>query len=275
MRYRNGIAEMSINNIKKPDSLIRTVDKIAKLCPFNSNSADDGKKMDMDSSIAELKSAFREYADIIEREVIKLTRIYQAEYEEMWQKVIEENEVFNINLDSLMNKNRRLEDKLHGFIAKKADVIFEYSYNPFQYVLSRYTRHDYSNGYTESFYGNYKNGYECMKSEMMKYIDKYVNTGIFQMSTHISNVLHSHDSAIRKQCFKLNMLRDESIKEKKKLRNSLSGKCRYLKRKVENLKIRDDFENTLAVIVNDIMENEADESYTRIKKRVRRTRKRY
>lgn len=132
-----------------------------------------------------------------------------------------------------------------------------------------------SHGYNERFYGNYKNGHECMKSEMMKYIDNNVNIGIFQMSTHISNVLHSHDSAIRKQCFKLNMLRDESIKEKKKLRNSLSGKCRYLKRKVENRKIRDDFENTLAVIVNDIMENEADESYTRIKKRVRRTRKRY
>lgn len=265
---------MSINNIKKPDSLVKAVDKVAKLCPFNSNSADEGKKMDMDSAIAELKSAFREYADMIEREAIRLTRIYQAEYEEMWLELIKENEIFSINLDSLMNKNRHLEDKLHGFIAKKADSIFEYSYSPFQYVFSHYTLYNNSLGYTERFYGNYKNGHECMKSEMLKYIDNNVNIGICQMSTHISNVLHSHDLAIRNKCFKLNMIPDESIEEKRKLRNSLSNKLRYIRRKSENLKIRDNFENTLAIIAGALWRIKVDESYTRVKKRVRRTRKR-
>lgn len=262
MQYGNGVAEMSINNIKKPDSLIKAVDRVAKLCPFYSYTADAGQRMDMDSAIAELKSAFREYADLIEREVIKLTRIYQAEYEEMWQEVIEKNEIFNINLDSLMNKNRHLEDKLHGFIAKKADIIFEYSRRDFNSIIQ----------------GNItKNIYYCSNHEkferIMNYIDNNINIGIRQMRTHISNVLHSHDSAIRNKCFKTNMISYEYIQEKKKIRNSLSGKLRYLKRKTDSLKIHDDFENTLAVMAKSIMEYNEYESYTGIKKRVRRTHK--
>ncbi len=242
---------MSINNIKKPNSLIKAVDRFTKLCPYYPDNVDDRKRMDMDSAIAELKSAFREYADLIEREVIKLTRIYQSEYEEMWHKVIEENDMFNIDLDSLMNKNRHLEDKLHGFIAKKADIIFEYSKREFDNILHYNTT-----------------------GRLMIYIDKYISIGIRQMRTHISNVLHSHDSAIRNKCFKVNMIPAENIQEKRKLKNSLSGKYRRLRRKTENLKIYDNFENTLAIMAKNIMENEPDESYTGIKKRVRRTRKR-
>lgn len=251
MQYGNGVAEMSINNIKKPDSLIKAVDRVVKLCPYYSNNVDDGKKMDMDSAIAELKSAFREYADLIEREVIKLTRIYQAEYDEMWRKVIEENDVFNIDLDSLMNKNRHLEDKLHGFIAKKADIIFEYSRREFDNILRN-----------------------NISGRLMVYIDKYIGIGIRQMRTHISNVLHSHDSSIRNKCFKTNMIPAESIQEKRKLKNSLSGRYKRLRHKVNNLKIHDNFENTLAIMAKNIMENESDENYTGIKKRVCRTRKR-
>lgn len=269
MQYGNGVTEMSINNIKKPDSLIKAVDRVAEFCPFYNNSADERKKMDMDSAIAELKSAFKEYTDLIEREVIKLTRIYQAEYEEMWQAVIENNDIFNINLDSLMNKNRHLEDKLHGFIAKKADIIFEYSRRDFNSILHctvLYSR------------GNTTNIIHCSNQQLeqylMNYIDKYISIGICQMKAHISNVLHSHDLAIRNKCFKLNMIPVKNIQEKKKIRNALSGKLRYLKRKTDNLKIHNNFENTLAIMVNSIMENEADESYTGIKKRVRRTRKR-
>lgn len=221
---------MSMNNIRKPDSLFKAVERVAELCPYYPDNADEGKKMDMDSAIAELKSAFREYADLIEREVIKLTRIYQEEYEEMWQKVIEENEVFSINLDSLMKKNRHLEDKLHGFIAVKADTIFEY--REFKSILC----------YNTSY-------------RLMNYIDKSIGIGIRQMSKHISNVLHSHDKLIRNKCFRTNSISFESVKEKNSIKNSFSRKYRSIRYKTANLKIKDDFCSTLAVITKSIMEN--------------------
>lgn len=241
---------MSMNNIRKPDSLVKAVERVTKLCPYYPDNADEGKKMDMDSAIAELKSTFREYADLIEREVIKLTRIYQEEYEEMWQKVIEENEVFSINLDSLMKKNRHLEDKLHGFIAVKADTIFEYSKREFNGILRC------NIVYSE---GSITNHVRCDSSQLpkylMNYIDKSIGIGIRQMSKYISNVLYSHDKLIRNKCFRTNSIPFESVKEKNSIKNSFSRKYRSIRYKTANLKLKNDFCSALAVITKSIMEN--------------------
>lgn len=275
MQFRNGVAEMSISKIKKPDSLIKAEDKVAKLCPFNPDlNTDEGKKMDMDSAIAELKSAFREYADIIEREVIKLTRIYQADYEEMWQKVIEENEVFNINLDSLMNKNRHLEDKLHGFIAKRADTIFQYSYISFKDVFNSYTRFDNNRGYTERFIGNYKNGYEYMKSELEKYVDNNINIGILQMRKYVSDALLRHNKSIINKFIAVNDISDELIINKKSEQKTLKGSSDCKKSINRYLRTYCYYCNTIETIAKDIMENGFNGNYTGSKKRVRRNHKR-
>ena len=82
------------------------------------------------------------------------------------------------------------------------------------------------------------------------------------MRTHISNVLHSHDSAIRNKCFKMNMVPAKNIQGKRNLKYYLSGKYKRLRCKTENLKIYSNFEDTLEIMVKSIMENDTDESYT-------------